>query len=93
MSEDEKYLDSALRIKLNELNEEDSKKYIEFYDNVSNENLKRILSIYHNKLNSLFEYLNSRLINGHFTAHESRELISLIRDVEKLKIKLRGTSL
>lgn len=93
MSEDEKYLDSALRIKLNELNEEDSKKYIDFYDNVSNKNLKRILSIYHNKLNSLFEYLNSRLINGHFTAHESRELISLIRDIEKLKIKLRGTSL
>lgn len=93
MGVDEKYLDTALRIKLNELNEEESKKYIGFYDNIHNENLKRILSIYHNKLNSLFEYLNSRLINGHFTAQESRELISVIQEVENLKIKLRGTSL
>lgn len=93
MVDSEKYLDKALRIKLNELNEEESKKYIDFYDNISNENLKRILSIYHNKLNGLFEYLNSRLANGHFTAHESRELINVIQEVENLKIKLRGTSL
>lgn len=93
MADSEKYLDVALRIKLNELNEEDSKKYIDFYDNISNENLKKILSIYHNKLNTLFEYLNSRLVNGHFTANESRELLSVIKDIEDLKVKLKGTSL
>lgn len=93
MADSEKYLDAALRIKLNELNEEDSKKYIDFYDNISNENLKRILSIYHNKLNGLFEYLNSRLVNGHFTANKSRELLSVIKDIEDLKVKLKGTSL
>lgn len=93
MVDSEKYLDKALRIKLNELNEEESKKYIDFYDNIPNENLKRILSIYHNKLNGLFEYLNSRLVNGHFTAHESRELLNVIKGFEDLKIKLKGTNL
>lgn len=93
MSDSEKYLDTALRIKLNELDEEESKKYIDFYDSISNENLKIILSIYHNKLNRLFEYLNSRLVNGHFTANESRELLSVIKEFEDLKVKLKGTSL
>ena len=93
MQDKEGYLDVALDIILNRLDIEKSKKYIGFYESISNESLKKIFSIYHNEINDLFEYLNSRLINGHFTAHESRQLINLIKQIENISTKLKDTKL
>ncbi len=84
-------LDKALKIKLSEWNEDDSKKYMDFYEEIPNEDLGKILSIYHYKINNLLEYLNSRLYNGHFTAQESRELIYISQDLDRFNVKLKGT--
>lgn len=59
--------------------------YVGFYNKENNEKLSRVLAIFHKQLNNLLEYLNYRLESGHYTAHESRELIKLIEDIEKLK--------
>lgn len=59
--------------------------YIDFYDNEIYESLNSVLAIFHTKFNSLMGYMNSRLENGHYTAHESRELIQLIEELDKLK--------
>lgn len=52
--------------------------YIGFYSDEYDVLLSGILAIFHKQLNNLFEYLNHRLGYGHYTAHESRELIGLI---------------
>lgn len=93
VANNEKHLNAGLKVKLQEYDEDVSKKYIDFYDDIPNENLKKLLSIYHYKFNNLFEYLNSRLNTRHYTAQESRELISVIKDFENLKMKLKGTEL
>ncbi|MEG2458084.1 MAG: protein kinase family protein [Bacilli bacterium] len=59
--------------------------YIEFYSDEHELLLSGMLAIFHKQLNYLFGYMNSRLGNGHYTAHESRELIGLIEDIEKFK--------
>lgn len=59
--------------------------YIDFYDNEIYESLNSVLAIFHTEFNSLMGYMNSRLENRHYTAHESRELIQLIEELDKLK--------
>lgn len=59
--------------------------YIGFYSDEYDVLLSGMLAIFHKQLNNLFEYLNHRLGYGHYTAHESRELIGLIEDIEKFK--------
>lgn len=77
---DNQSLNTFLELILDDYSEEVSDIYTEFYIDIPNEKLRKILAIYHKKFNSLFEYLNSRLGSGHFTAHESRKLIHLIRN-------------
>lgn len=59
--------------------------YLGFYTDEHNGPICKLLAIFHKQLNYLFEYLNHRLGYGHYTAHESRELIGLIEDIEKFK--------
>jgi eukaryotic-like serine/threonine-protein kinase len=66
-------------------------RYIDFYSSTSNQNLREIFALLHYKLNGLFKYLNGRITNGHYTAHESRELLYLIDEVKTLKSNLKGT--
>lgn len=77
--------------KLDEYGEGNVRKYIVFYDSIPNNTLQKILSIVHYNINNLFEYLNSRIYNGHYTASESRELIYWIKELDNLQLRLRDT--
>ena len=70
---------------LNQYEIDSTNEYVGFYREEDNEKLSKILAIFHKELNNLLEYLNYRLEYGHYTAHESRQLIKLIEDIEKLK--------
>lgn len=74
-----------LQNKINEYEIDIGKEYIGFYNDDYDEILSKMLAIFHKNLNKLFEYMNGRLGYGHYTAHESRELIRLIEDIEKFK--------
>lgn len=65
-------------------------RYSDFYIGI-NTPLKNIFSFYHFQLNNLFQYLNSRLSNGHFTADESRELIRIIDEIESLQNNVQNS--
>lgn len=77
--------DIWLQNTINKYSPDEGEEYIGFYSDEYDVLLNQILSIFHKQLNNLFEYLNHRLSYGHYTAHESRELIGLIEDIEKLK--------
>ncbi|MGL6107715.1 protein kinase domain-containing protein [Romboutsia sp.] len=80
-----KNLNTWLENTLRKYDVEDGKEYVGFYSDEPNEKLQKILAIFHKQLNSLLQYLNYRLSYGHYTAHESRELIALIEDIEKFE--------
>lgn len=81
-----------LNIKLKDYSEDSIDKYIEFYEDIQEEPLKKIFSIFHYEINWLLVYLNRRLNNGHYTADESRRLIYWIDEVESLQTKLKKSS-
>ncbi|WP_185819467.1 hypothetical protein [Salibacterium salarium] len=66
-------------------------RYIKLYENISNENLKQLFSIFHYEFNHLFKYMNSRIRNRHYTADESRELIVLIEELRNIQSNVRRT--
>lgn len=66
-------------------------RYIDLYGSISDQNLREIFALLHYKINDLFKYLNGRITNGHYTAHESRELLYLIDELNTLKANLKGT--
>ncbi|MDD2409601.1 MAG: protein kinase [Bacilli bacterium] len=45
----------------------------------------------HNRLDVLLKYMNDRKTNGHYTANESRELITIIENIRELKSLLKDT--
>ncbi|MGL1903107.1 MAG: protein kinase family protein [Fibrobacterales bacterium] len=65
--------------------------YQPIYENVGHKDLKEIFVILHAFLNDLFIYLNSRIGNGHYTAHESRDLIQVIDHILELKNNLMNS--
>ncbi|KEF36926.1 protein kinase family protein [Schinkia azotoformans MEV2011] len=85
-----------LRNKLDELIErfgdENINRYIDFYEGFP-VSLQRLLSFFHYEFNRLLRYLNGRLQNGHYTAHESRELIYLINEIRTIQSNLKGSEL
>lgn len=61
--------------------------YEAIYGDCKDEDVKKIFSTLHKKLNSLFEFMNekSRFIHKHYNANESRELLKIMNYVYKLK--------
>ncbi|MFR9071628.1 MAG: hypothetical protein ACLVIU_14795, partial [Paraclostridium sp.] len=74
-----------LQNKINKYKTDMDEEYIGFYNDDYDKILSKMLAIFHKNLNKLFEYMNYRLGNGHYTADASRELIGLIEDIEKFK--------
>ncbi|MCY8155456.1 protein kinase [Bacillus spizizenii] len=85
-----------LRNKLEELikifGDENINRYIDFYEAFP-VSLQRLLSLLHYEFNRLLKYLNGRLQNGHYTAHESRDLIYLIDEFKTIQSNLKGPEL
>lgn len=79
--------------KKDEYGEENINRLIDLYENIPNERLRDIFSKIHFELNYLFKYLNERLANGHYTAHESRELIYWIEQIDEIQSVLKNTDL
>ena len=73
--------------------EEDWDMLGELYSDIEIEILPEIFSLFHYKLNCLFNFMNSRGCNGnhHYTAHESRMLIYIIEEIKKCSQYLKGT--
>jgi eukaryotic-like serine/threonine-protein kinase len=67
-------------------------RYIDFYNDISVLEFKAFFSSYHFNLNWLFKFLNSKAKNNrHYNAHESRELMYLIEELQSIQSNLKGT--
>ncbi|TCS94967.1 protein kinase domain-containing protein [Hazenella coriacea] len=82
------YLSSKVNEYIERFGDENIQKYMGLYDTVPIPVLKRLFSVFHYQLNFLFNYMNARLNNGHYTAEESRELIYLHEQLESLQLNL-----
>ena len=80
----EAYFDNKVKEYIGKFGDEHISMYSRLYADVPNMYLKRIFSIFHYHFNSLFKYLNNRRSNGHYTAHESRELLYLIDELKTI---------
>lgn len=65
--------------------------YVAFYDDVPDEELRLAFAMFHVQLNQLFAYLNSRIQNGHYTAHESRKLLYWMDEIHQMQTNLSNT--
>ncbi len=90
---DDKKLELILKhfIEFEELDFSPKQKYLDLYSDYD-EKLKMIFVYFHQSLNSLLEYMNSRGAGAHYTANESRELIYLIDKIRELKMILEKTN-
>ncbi|AQX56256.1 hypothetical protein [Priestia flexa] len=86
------YLSNKLDELVERLGDENINRYIDFYE-VFPDNLQKLLSFFHYEFNRLLRYLNGRLRNGHYTAHESRDLIYLINEIKTIQSNLKGSEL
>ncbi|PEA58437.1 hypothetical protein CON74_23245 [Bacillus thuringiensis] len=84
------FLHNTLDDIIQERGERNLNKYSGFYQEMPSP-LKEIFSFYHAEFTELFDYLNSRLHTGYYTAHESRELFRNIHDIVKLQSYLINT--
>ena len=89
---DERKLNNILKnfIDFNNIEFKALKQYIDLYDSYD-ENIRKYFVYFHQKLNELLKYMNDRVNNGHYTAHESRELIDVIEKINELKSLLQQT--
>ena len=77
--------------------------FYDLYDSIPNANLRRILSSLHKQLNNWFVVINSDLrtsydeegnivySGGYFHAQDSRDLLAVLNNLDKLKSKLHST--
>lgn len=64
--------------------------YLSLYNEDYNENYIKVFSFFHQNLNELFEYINhKKIVNNHFNAEPSRELIWLLANLENLTSELK----
>ncbi|MCJ8327691.1 MAG: protein kinase family protein [Campylobacterales bacterium] len=90
------HIEIFINNKCNELPSDDSTyiiKLLPFYVDVKNENMAYLFAYYHYKFNSLFYFMNSKINsdNYHYNADPSRELISIIYDLESLSKEVKNT--
>ena len=86
-------VENYLQNKLEEWGVEGVQKFIELYNSVDSERLRKLFSKSHYEVNKLFTYLNQRLQNGHYNAAQSRELIEWIERIEELQLHLKESNL
>ncbi|WEZ63383.1 protein kinase domain-containing protein [Bacillus subtilis] len=86
------YLRNKLEELIERFGDENINRYIDFYEAFP-VSLQRLLSLLHYEFNRLLKYLNGRLQNGHYTAHESRDLIYLIDEFKTIQSNLKGSEL
>ena len=65
--------------------------YIDIYNDYDNK-IKPYFIYFHQELDELLRYMNDRVINGHYTANESRELICIIEQINELQSILKNTN-
>lgn len=86
----ESRLDGYFIRKLNQYTIDNVDAFIDTYEEIENENLKKIFSKIHYEINNLFSFMNIKMdINGHFNADKSRSLIGWIDEIEELKNTLK----
>ncbi|MCY8056213.1 hypothetical protein MOF52_21190 [Bacillus inaquosorum] len=86
------YLRNKLEELIERFGDENIIRYIDFYEAFP-VSLQRLLSLLHYEFNRLLKYLNGRLQNGYYTAHESRDLIYLIDELKTIQSNLKGSEL
>jgi len=70
---------------------ENSSVYLEIYDNCD-EIFQKVFSYFHEKMNSLFEFMNDKsVVNNHYNADSSRELMGVVDDLRDIKKGLQNT--
>jgi|GEM_PF-1735463 len=75
----------------NHIDYQDNTVYLEIYDEYD-ETFQKIFSYFHEKMNDLFEFMNSKSdINNHYNADDSRELINIINELREIKRGLQNT--
>lgn len=78
--------------KLNQYTIDNVDAFIDTYEEIENQNLRRIFSKIHYEINYLFSFMNNKIdINGHFNADQSREFIIWIDEIEELKNTLKNS--
>ncbi|WP_194841641.1 protein kinase domain-containing protein [Sporosarcina obsidiansis] len=92
ISNNEVYLKNKLTELTNKFGREKIALNIDFYNNFPTE-LQQLFSLFHYHLNDLLKYMNQRISNGRYTAHESRELIFLIDQLKTIQANLKNTDL
>src|SRR5690625_486988 len=85
------YIETKVYDYIEKYGDEHLRRYIEYYEHIPLDNLQIIFSLFHYQINELFKYMNSRIRNGRYTAHESRELIYLIDEIKTIQSNLKGT--
>jgi uncharacterized protein (TIGR02391 family) len=66
--------------------------YLDIYDDY-NEIFQKVFSYFHERMNELFEFMNNKsVINNHYNADDSRELIKVIKELSEIKRVLRNTN-
>jgi eukaryotic-like serine/threonine-protein kinase len=86
------YIKNKIQEHFDRFSIENVNRYIDFYEEIKLPVFKEFFSSYHFHLNNLFKFLNSKLrSNGHYNAHESRELMFLIEEIEAMQSTLKGT--
>lgn len=89
---DEKRLNHILKhfIEFDDINFEASTNYIDLYSNVD-EKISMYFIYFHQNLNNLLQFMNSRGPKSHYTANESRFLLSLIGQIKEFQQTLNNT--
>lgn len=65
--------------------------FLEIYDDYD-KIFQKIFSYFHEKMNGLFEFMNTKSdVNNHFNADSSRELIIIIHELREIKKGLQNT--
>ncbi|MGE7879897.1 protein kinase domain-containing protein [Peribacillus muralis] len=89
---DEIFLKNKYYDLVQKFGDENLNRYIDYYSHMPVQ-LRELLSLFHYEFNRLIKYLNSRIRNGRYTAHESRELLHLIEMIKTIQANLKDSEL
>jgi len=75
----------------NHIDYQDNSVYAEIYDD-NDEIFQKVFSYFHEKMNNLFEFMNTKnTVNNHYNADNSRELLLIINELREIKKGLQNT--
>lgn len=77
---------------INEYNKNNILNYSLYYSDVGQKELGEVFGYFHYSFNYLFKFLNEKKnINGHYNADSSRELITLIEEIETIQREIKNS--